>query len=81
MGKSQQVAKRKEFDIAIDGELCKGCAICVFMCPRRVLKMSDSPTDKGVHIPEVKDQDQCNGCLLCELHCPDFAIFVSKKKT
>ncbi|MFX1486408.1 MAG: 4Fe-4S binding protein [Promethearchaeota archaeon] len=80
MGKNQQAVKRKRFDIVIDRELCKGCNICVYMCPTGVLKMSDSPTDKGVHVAEVKYPDQCTGCLACELNCPDFAIYVRKKK-
>ena len=79
MSERQQTAKKKKLEIRIDGELCKGCDICVYVCPKNVLKISDSSTDKGTHIPEIQNPDECNGCLACELHCPDFAIYVLKK--
>lgn len=48
---------------------CKGCEICVDICPRKVLVMQD-------FVAKVDDIDQCTGCMMCELLCPDFAIVV-----
>jgi 2-oxoglutarate ferredoxin oxidoreductase subunit delta len=64
--------------IIINESWCKGCEICVDICPRDVLKMED-------FVAKVVDIDQCTGCMMCELLCPDFAIVVhppkKKKKT
>ncbi|MFX0096591.1 MAG: 4Fe-4S dicluster domain-containing protein [Candidatus Hodarchaeota archaeon] len=80
MSEKQRTTKKEKLEIRIDGELCKGCDICIYVCPKKVLKISDNPTDKGIHIPEIQKPDECNGCLVCELHCPDFAIYINKKK-
>ncbi|MFX0068123.1 MAG: 4Fe-4S dicluster domain-containing protein [Promethearchaeota archaeon] len=80
MSEKQRATKKKRLEIRIDEELCKGCDICVHVCPKSVLKLSDNPTEKGIHIPEIQNADECNGCLACELNCPDFAIYIHKKK-
>lgn len=76
MGKQRQKPEGKKPEIVIDRELCKGCEICVTICPKHVLKMSDNPTDKGIHVPEVENIDKCTSCLNCQFYCPDFAIYV-----
>lgn len=53
--------------ILINHDRCKGCEICVALCPKNVLAMSEG---KAV----VKDLPSCIGCDFCELRCPDFAI-------
>ncbi|MBU1276071.1 MAG: 4Fe-4S binding protein [Proteobacteria bacterium] len=49
---------------------CKGCGICVMICPQKVLALDDLGKVK------VVNQDQCNNCKLCEFICPDLAIEV-----
>ena len=56
--------------VEINEEWCKGCAICVEFCPKRVLVMNR----RGK--PEVADLEACTKCQLCDLRCPDFAITV-----
>jgi len=55
-------------------EACKGCGICVDVCPKKVWEM-DKTLDKwnGVMV-KVNDASKCIKCMLCEIHCPDFAI-------
>lgn len=61
-------------DVVIDLEVteawCKGCDICVKMCPERCLAMNSS------EIVELVRPEDCTGCRLCEWLCPDFAIAV-----
>ena len=60
--------------VRIVRELCKGCGICIHMCPQKVLEFSEEVNKFGWRIPKVKDG--CIGCKLCETYCPDLAIWV-----
>ncbi len=66
---SEQKAKKKDVTITINEAWCKGCVICVELCPESVLEMRSGKA-KVAHL------DQCSACMLCELRCPDFAIVV-----
>ncbi|MEM1538432.1 MAG: 4Fe-4S binding protein [Candidatus Nezhaarchaeales archaeon] len=62
--------------IVVDESLCKGCGICVDLCPAKVLELSKDISVKGVHLPIPTRSDRCTKCLLCVMYCPDFAITV-----
>lgn len=64
--------------VHIDGEICKGCALCVHYCPRNVLIMTDKLNKKGFSIAGVANPDRCTKCKMCEMNCPDLAICVDK---
>lgn len=66
--------------VIIVPELCKGCDICVSVCPTGVLLLEDN--ERSVHgvIVKVDAPEYCTGCMLCELRCPDFAIYVDLDK-
>ena len=49
---------------------CKGCDICVKLCPERCLALGES------QVVEITDPHACTGCRVCEWLCPDFAIRV-----
>ncbi|MFH1843248.1 MAG: 4Fe-4S binding protein [bacterium] len=55
--------------IEINAGWCKGCTICVELCPKDVLAM-----EGGVAV--VVNLLACNRCQLCDYRCPDFAITV-----
>lgn len=48
---------------------CKGCAICVDVCPKDCLEMQGP-------LPRLTDARLCTSCGMCEYLCPDFAIHV-----
>lgn len=58
--------------VSINQSLCKGCGICVAICPKQILFVNDE--EKAC----VKDIDNCIGCRQCEYHCPDFAILMGE---
>lgn len=58
-------------------ERCKGCKICVALCPQGVLQESKTVNGKGYHYPEIVPgmETECVHCEFCTLVCPEFAIF------
>jgi 2-oxoglutarate ferredoxin oxidoreductase subunit delta len=62
--------------IEIDNSWCKGCHICVGVCPRHVLEVDSGSFFNGFHPVVVARPQDCSSCLLCELLCPDLAISV-----
>jgi len=61
--------------LEIIDDWCKGCDICVKMCPERCLALDDRA------IVILTDADACTGCRVCEWLCPDFAIVVHVGET
>jgi 2-oxoglutarate ferredoxin oxidoreductase subunit delta len=70
----------KWFSIIINDNFCKGCAICVEICPKDVLAMSKDANPSGYLLAQVIEPQKCIGCMECELHCPDLAIEVISLK-
>ncbi len=64
------MARQKLKAIVINRDWCKGCGICIALCPKKVLELDGS--DKAV----VIRPDDCICCRMCELRCPDLAIEV-----
>ncbi|QNB48429.1 4Fe-4S dicluster domain-containing protein [Thermanaerosceptrum fracticalcis] len=56
--------------------LCKGCRLCIDVCPKKVLQISTKRGKQGYLIPEVTNNDSCTMCRQCEYTCPDMAIEV-----
>lgn len=58
-------------------ERCKGCRICVDLCPQQVLQVSSAVNSKGYHYPEIapEKEDACVQCDFCTMVCPEFAIY------
>lgn len=64
-------------EVRIDEELCKGCGLCIRICPKDVLEFSDRLNTKGFHPVELFTEG-CIGCKACAISCPDVAIEVFK---
>lgn len=65
--------------ITVDVRYCKGCGLCVGVCPRELIVLDpDKITDKGYHPAMLTDESRCTGCANCALICPDVAITVEK---
>ena len=63
-------------DIAADR--CKGCGLCVAVCPKRVLVLDVSTVNElGYHPVGLVEAAACTSCALCARICPDtvFAVF------
>jgi 2-oxoglutarate ferredoxin oxidoreductase subunit delta len=66
--------------IEINEVLCKGCGLCVTVCPRKIIALQqDKLNAKGFHPAGVEQMDRCIGCAFCATICPDSAIEVWKE--
>ena len=66
--------------IEINEALCKGCGLCVTVCPRNIIALQqDKLNIKGFHPAGVEQMDRCIGCAFCATICPDSAIEVWKE--
>ena len=69
-------AERGPVRIVISPDWCKGCYICVSVCPRDVLAIDQSEWTGSFHPVVVAQPERCTVCRNCELLCPDLAIEV-----
>ena len=60
--------------LRIDKELCKGCGLCVKVCPQGVLVLTDKVNERGLRYIELEHPEKCTGCGLCFTVCPDCGI-------
>ncbi len=65
--------------IVINNERCKGCEVCVDVCPESVIAMNKNVNTKGYHYAMVTNEN-CTGCTNCAVVCPDGVITVYRVK-
>ena len=65
--------------VSFSEERCKGCALCVEACPKKIIAMSETTyNSKGFYVAECINQSACIGCAFCAVMCPDAVITVEK---
>ncbi|MEW6265182.1 MAG: 4Fe-4S binding protein [Thermodesulfobacteriota bacterium] len=62
--------------LCLNEKYCKGCLICLEICPTGAIKSSGRINPRGYVLPAEDDMNRCTGCGLCETVCPDFAVTV-----
>lgn len=71
--------------IEIDKERCKGCGLCIIVCPKKNIEISDKLNLKGYYPARSKEETrkeserECTGCAICAIQCPDIAIEVYRE--
>ena len=66
--------------IVVDRERCKGCGVCVSVCPCEVLALSAEVNGKGYPVARSARLYACTGCASCAVICPDSVITVYRQK-
>lgn len=65
---------KNKFRVSIDRERCKGCELCLGVCPLKLITMATALNRKGYHFAETARPEECLGCLKCARMCPEAAI-------
>ena len=65
--------------IEVNELYCKGCELCLSVCPQHVLAIDlENLTPKGFH-PVMLTGEGCTGCAVCALICPEAALTVFRE--
>lgn len=66
------------FHYVIDNDRCKGCELCVSICPKNVLEISETVSAKGYFPAYQARPGDCIVCAMCCVMCPDVAITITE---
>ena len=70
---------KRVFVVRIDGDLCKGCGLCVEFCPRGLIVLATELNKRGVQPAAYSgDPGPCTGCGNCAAMCPEAAIEIAE---
>lgn len=68
-------------NITFDEERCKGCGLCITVCPKKIIALDKEKINKkGFNPAGVKEPDLCTCCTQCAIICPDVAIHIENDK-
>lgn len=63
--------------IKINTERCKGCGLCVAVCPENNIVIAKKSNESGYFPAESKNAG-CTACCMCAIVCPEAVIEVYK---
>ena len=67
--------------VTITRDTCKGCELCISVCPKHVLAVDKTTfNSRGVFPAMIIKAEDCVGCLNCALMCPDGAITIEREE-
>ena len=65
--------------VTFNEDRCKGCGLCVSVCPKKIVVLASGRLNKkGFHPAAVAEMDKCIGCAACATMCPDTVIEVER---
>ena len=70
----------KIYTVDIKKDKCKGCGLCIHVCPKKHLVWSENLNKRGVKFAVTDENTECVGCGFCFLMCPDACIEIYEKE-
>lgn len=65
--------------VTFNQDICKGCELCITVCPVNILAMDNTKINKkGYHPATVVEPEKCIACANCATICPDSVITVER---
>jgi len=65
--------------VTFNEALCKGCVLCVDVCPKKILETDKSRINaKGYNPVICTSMADCTACAICAKICPDSVITVER---
>ena len=64
--------------IIINRDKCKGCLLCISVCPRHLIVAGKDLNVRGAKSVKFDSSGECIGCAMCAVICPDCCIEVYK---
>jgi 2-oxoglutarate ferredoxin oxidoreductase subunit delta len=63
--------------VVVSDERCKGCGLCVDVCPPHALELDERFVNAlGHHVARLVDPDACTSCAKCARVCPDAVLTI-----
>jgi 2-oxoglutarate ferredoxin oxidoreductase subunit delta len=63
--------------VIVAEERCKGCGLCVDVCPPQVLALDERFVNAmGHHVARLLDGEACTSCAKCARVCPDAVLTI-----
>jgi 2-oxoglutarate ferredoxin oxidoreductase subunit delta len=66
------------YEHVVDKERCKGCGLCVTVCPKNVLEIDKEMNTRGYFPARQARPEDCIFCAICATICPDVAISINE---
>jgi len=66
------------YKLEIDQNRCKGCGLCVSVCPKNVLEISSNVNSNGYFAVFLAHPEDCIFCAMCCEMCPDVALTITE---
>lgn len=64
--------------VIISEEICKGCGLCIAVCPRHAMGLAKHTNARGFHPAALLCLEKCTACAQCAIMCPDSCIKILK---
>ncbi|MCX7926929.1 MAG: 4Fe-4S binding protein [Candidatus Omnitrophica bacterium] len=63
----------------INQQKCKGCLLCINVCPQKLIEKDDKINNKGyTPVKSIYTKQNCSGCCLCAIICPECCIEIER---
>lgn len=62
--------------VLVNKSRCKGCYLCVDICPKKAISVDEHVNEKG-YLPVNVDLSLCIACGSCYRICPDYVFTIN----